>query len=231
MSVVSLLKTRVARLSVRALLACLCLSIPLFVAAQPESPANQALRKAQGMLRQLATDKKALESKVAELEAELAKKNVEITQILEEITKQQSVCLALQENNAMLVERIQSDTAKIQDIVGKYKARLHELQLFQHDHALLQNAVAERDEWIADCRTKNSSLIAEGKNLLQRYDDKSLWDSFVGEEPLVGIGKVEQEEKEQEYRFKLEDLQVPPPKQSEMPLKAKEVRSSEEASE
>ncbi|MGH6821023.1 MAG: hypothetical protein ACREDU_09210, partial [Methylocella sp.] len=73
---------------------------PGIVYAEQASPANQALRKAQGMLRQLASDKKALETKNAELEAELAKKNLEISQIVEEATQQQSIYVALQENNA-----------------------------------------------------------------------------------------------------------------------------------
>ncbi|MGH8475220.1 MAG: hypothetical protein ACRER2_05520 [Methylococcales bacterium] len=195
------------------------------IQAQPASQANQALRKAQGMLRQLASEKKALEAKNAELEAELAKKNVEISQILEEVTKQQSVCLALQQNNAMLVERIKSDNGKIQDMIAKYRTRQEEIKLYQHDHVLLQNALVERDEWISNCRTRNSSLLAQGKDLLLRYNEKSLWDSFVGEEPVLGIGKVDQETRDQEYRFKLEDLEVQAPDAGALPLQIKQGQS------
>ena len=125
------------------------------------------------------------------------------------------------ENNAALVERIKSDYGKIQQIIAKYRALQAELALYQQDHALLQNAVTERDQWISECRKNNTRLIAQGKDLLTRYNDKSIWDSLVESEPALGFGKVDVEIEDQEYRFKLEDLKVQPPADSKLPLKTR----------
>ncbi|MCI0668090.1 MAG: hypothetical protein L0Y38_02325 [Methylococcaceae bacterium] len=192
--------------------------------AEQESPANQALRKAQGLLRQLASEKKALQEKNSELEAELAKTKTEISINQQQIQQQQSLNAALKENNAVLVERIESDHGKIQDIIAQYRALQEQLSLYQQDHALLGNAVVEREKWISECRKKNDSLIMAGKDLLVRYNHKSVWDSIVESEPVSGLGKVNVEIENQEYRFKLEDLQVQPPDHDGSPVFIKPSR-------
>ncbi|MGH8547362.1 MAG: hypothetical protein ACRERU_01920 [Methylococcales bacterium] len=190
--------------------------------AQQENQASQSLRKAQGLLRQLFSEKKALEEKNAELVSELAKTKTETSLIQQQIQQQQIIHAALQENNAVLVERIKSDYGKIQDIIAKYRALQEELRRYQQDHALLTNAVIEREKWISNCRKNNASLIAAGKDLLGRYNNKSVWDSIVELEPVLGLVKADYENENQEYRFKLEDLEVQLPAAGGLRLKTKD---------
>ncbi len=186
--------------------------------AQQDSPAERAMRKAQGMLRQLSSEKKALETKNAVLEAELAKTKAELSGVQQEVNQQHSVNNALAQNNAVLVERINSDHRKLLEIIEQYRAKQTELKTYQQDHVLLKNAIIERSQWITDCQKHNAALIDAGKELLVRYDNKSVWDSIAGIEPALGIGKVEQEIENQEYRFKLEDLKVRPPAAAPMEI-------------
>jgi hypothetical protein len=141
----------------------------------------------------------------------LANTKAELARMQEEADHQQSVNTALAQNNAVLAERINSDHRKIQDIIEQYRTQQAELKVYQQDHELLKNAIAERSQWIADCQKNNAALIEAGKELLIRYENKSVWDSIAGIEPVLGIGKVGQEVDKQEYRFKLEDLKVQPP--------------------
>ena len=196
--------------------------VPLSLCAQQQDPASRALQKAQGMLRQLSSEKKALEAEVAGRDADLAKAQTELARVQDQVIQQQNMSAAMAENNAALVERIKSDYGKIQQIIAKYRALQADLGRYQQDHELLKNAVAERDHWISECRKNNTELIAQGKNLLARYNDKSLWDSLVESEPALGLGKVDVELEDQEYRFKLEDLKVRPPAETKLPLKAQE---------
>lgn len=189
-----------------------------------DSSANRALRKAQGMLRQLASEKKALEAKIADLEGQLADVNNNVSQAQDEMRQQQGINAAVRENNAALMERIKSDRVKIQGVIQNYREKQAELTLYQHDRALLMNAVAERDEWIADCKKKNTALIDTGKDLLTRYRDKSVWDSVVESEPVLGLGEVDVQIENQSYRYKLEDLKVIPPVASKPKLKADQTQ-------
>lgn len=216
------LNGRIVRLAVVAVLFCVFSnSWP-----QQESAAERAMRKAQGLLRQLASEKKALELKNSEMVFELEKASAEIAKQQAALAEQHKVNQAFAENNAILVERVQSDHEKMQDMIGKYQAKQAELALYQHDHALLKKAVVERDQWMAQCRQNNTSLLDAGKELLRRYDEKSLWDAFVGQEPLLGIARVDQEVQEQEYRFKLEDLKVRSATLEPDPLKIEKVPQS-----
>lgn len=191
--------------------------------AQQESQADRAMRKAQGMLRQLASEKNALEVKIGELESELASAKAEAFRVQQEVNQQQSINSAMMGNNAALVERIKSDQGKIQNIIEKYRARQTELELYQHDHVLLKNIIIERDEWISSCQKANALLIDAGKDLLIRYNQKSIWDSIVALEPISGIGNVDAEVENQEYRFKLEDLKIRPLEAGAAPLNIKQV--------
>ena len=191
--------------------------------AQSESAADRAMRKAQGMLRQLAAEKKSLELKNSEIASELDQAKTEIGKQQAALAEQQKINQALSENNALLLERVHSDHEKMQDMIEKYRSKQMELDLYRHDHEILKSAVVERNEWMSQCRQKNAELIDAGKDLLRRYDDKSLWDSILSQEPLLGVAKVDQEIQEQEYRFKLEDLEVQATTPDPGPLKIEQT--------
>lgn len=199
------------------------------LSAQQNDSANRALRKAQGMLRQLSTEKQALETRNAELQTEIDSLKNDVASTQSAVTQEQAMTAAVREQNLALTDRIRSDYGKMQAIIQKYREKEQELALYKHDHQLLLNAVGERDEWMANCELRNASLIDAGKDLLKRYDEKSVWDSISASEPVLGLGKVNVEIENQEYRFKLEDLKVQLPEKQDLDTRA--TRAPEQSGE
>ncbi len=191
--------------------------------AGPDPAAAQALRKAQGMLRQLSQERADLEAKVAELtasqEAQLKTidelkgriKALEPLQALPAQLQQQKASLdAMQANNASLLQRISGDADRIRGGMDQQRKLVAELEQFRRDNALLVHTVNERTQWIEACTEKNQGLLKANREWLDKHGNKKLWDEIAEAEPFTGIAAVDQENKVEEFRYKLGDLEVTP---------------------
>lgn len=158
---------------------------------------EDVLRKAQYMIRQLNQEKGELQKQVAELQKEI-----------DALSKQQNAMDASLEksqlNSHRLIERVQSDAEKYRTLMDRYRETVLTLHQSNADNQYLVQAVEEREQWIGECRERNQGLYAANSDLLARY--KKAATRF--DEPFTGIGTVTVENETQEYRFKLEDLQV-----------------------
>lgn len=207
-------------------LAC-CALWPATAAAEPKGgpdpAAAQALRKAQGMLRQLSQERADLEAKVAELtasqDAQLKTidelkgriKTLEPLQALPAQLQQQKASLeAMQANNASLLQRISGDAERIRGGMDQQRKLVAELEQFRRDNALLVHAVAERTQWIEGCTEKNQALLKANREWLDQNGNKKVWEDIAEAEPFTGIAAVSQENKVEEFRYKLGDLEVTP---------------------
>jgi chromosome segregation ATPase len=158
---------------------------------------EDVLRKAQYMIRQLSQEKTELQKQVAELQAKV-----------DELKKQQDATDAhlekSQHSNQQLVERVRSDSEKFKTLLERYRDTVKTLRQSNTDNQYLVRAVQEREQWITVCRDRNQGLFAANSDLLARYKKAATRFS----EPITGISTVSVENEAQDYRFKLEDLQV-----------------------
>lgn len=189
--------------------------------AEPKNDAaQQAMRKAQGMLRQLNQEKAALQAENAGLQEQVKKlegKAKDLETLQGEHDKLKSHAEALQGNKDALENRVAHDADRIQALSAKLRDTLAELQKNRSDNQLLVQAVKERSEWIESCNAKNKSLREADQALLEKYRDKSLLQMLA--EPVTGVASVQTENDVQEFRFKLEDLQTIPFSGKDDPLK------------
>jgi TolA-binding protein len=180
----------------------------------------QTLRKAQGMLRQLSQEKADLEAKNAEQEKRIRSLEDQVRQLeklekqlpsLEEQARQQKAALdALHAQNASLQGRIGQDSERIAGLNERQRKTVAEMEKVKRDNLLLVGAVKERTEWIAACTDKNKALHQANREMLDRFGEKGFWDAVKTAEPFTGLAAVDQENAVQEFRFKLDDLQVTP---------------------
>ena len=190
----------------------LCLLGAQTIAApKPESAGQQALKKAQGVVRQLTEEKQALETeKTALLEQvkklELVAKQIEPLQgeILLHKTQEDT----LRNTNGALETQLQREREKQQELHRKIKEIVAQAKQIQNDNQLLVSAIGERERWIKQCTDKNLSLIEANRALVGKYQDKGFWDKAAELEPFTGIAKVETQNTVETYQFKLEDLKV-----------------------
>jgi len=172
------------------------------------------MRKAQFMLRQMATEKAALTAEKAKLEKDLKalqKKHDRLEKRLEHTEKNLE---RSQDSGKKLVDRIGRDNDRIREYVGrlreqiqKYRDTVHDLRVAQLDNQLLVKAVKEREDWIAACRDKNQYLYDAGDEILDAYRKQTFWSSLWRDESPTGLNRVAKENQEQQFQFRLEDLQ------------------------
>lgn len=207
------------RYALPVLVACALASGASRVSAEPKGDpaAQQAVRKAQGMLRELSQQKAQLETENASLKEQIAK--------LEATVKQLEPLQAIVEKDKSSIESLKSSTGALESELSREKERYSQFQTrhqtmvtqakkIQADNQHLVAAVKEREQWIGQCGQRNKDLLKSGGELVTKYKEKGFWDKLAELEPVTGIGKVAAENVEQEYRFKLQDLQVTPYKDS-----------------
>jgi len=195
------------------LLLLLCLLSGANAAAAPkqESAGQQAFKKAQGVIRQISEEKRALETEKTLL-LEQVQKLESIVKQLEplqaETLLQKTQAETLRNANGALEAQVLSEREKQQNLRNKINEIVAQAKLIQNDNRLLVSAVGERERWMKQCSGKNGQLIEAHRALLGKYRDKGFWDKVAELEPFTGIGKVETQNTEETYQFKLEDLKV-----------------------
>ncbi|MGJ0483537.1 MAG: hypothetical protein ACR65R_03250 [Methylomicrobium sp.] len=194
-------------------LATLAWSLESPAAAKQNDAAAQALRKAQGMLRQLNEEKAALAAEKKTLMDEAEKLRSEIARLapLKGQVEQYRVGLENSRNaNGALQDQLQRAGSRERNLQDRLKEIVAQAKTVQGDNQLLVAAVQEREKWIGQCSSNNKSLIAVNREILDKYRDKGFLDKLVEAEPFTGIGRVESENVAENYQFQLQDLKVTP---------------------
>ncbi|HED14069.1 MAG TPA: hypothetical protein ENI62_10535 [Gammaproteobacteria bacterium] len=158
---------------------------------------DDVLRKAQYMIRQLSQEKSELQKQIAEQQAKSAELGKQLQASDASLKKSEK-------SNERLVGRVQSDRDKFVTLLGRYRETVKTLRRSNTDNQYLVKAVQEREQWITQCRDHNQGLFTANSELLVRYRKAATRFS----EPVTGLSTVKVENEAQEYRFKLEDLQV-----------------------
>lgn len=181
----------------------LALAVPV-AAQERRSAGDQALKRAQYMLRQLTQEKQELESEVARLEEEKAGLEAEVEGLSEELDATEARLDGSREQIGELVARIRSDVEKYQKLRTRYLETARELEKANRDNAFLVQAVQEREDWVGRCQERNADLLAAGQEILDRFKTLALGQT----EGIFGFERVRLQNEVQRLRFRLEDLQV-----------------------
>jgi len=184
-------------------------------AAQADQRAGpDPMRKAQFMLRQMATEKAALAAEKAKLEKDLKSLQKKHDRLEKRLARTEKSLERSLGSGKKLVDRIGRDNDRIRDYVGrlreqiqKYRDAVHDLRVAQLDNKWLVKAVKEREEWITTCRDKNQKLYEAGDEILDSFRKQTFWSSLWRDSSPAGLKRVAKENAEQEFQFRLEDLQ------------------------
>lgn len=192
--------------------------------AEPKSGQDaalqQVLRKAQGVVRQLTQDKAALEAEKATLVTEKAaleekvRKLEEALKPLEALPAEVARCKtdteALRSARTNLESQLSQGREQAQALLKKHQEVIVKARDIRADNLLLVEAVKEREQWIEQCGKRNKDLLGTGRELAEKYRDKSFWDEVGDLEPFTGIGKVKSENAAEQYRYRLQQLKATP---------------------
>ncbi|WP_374088460.1 hypothetical protein [Methylomicrobium lacus] len=194
-------------------LAAMAWSLELQAAPKQSDAAAQALRKAQGMLRQLSEEKAALEAEKKALGDEAEKLRGEVAQLEPLKGQVEQYRAGLEDSrrdNGSLQEQLQRAGTRERNLQDKLKEIVAQAKAIQNDNQLLVAAVQEREKWIGQCSANNQALIGVNREILDKYRNQGFWDKLAEAEPFTGIGQVEAENVAEAYQFRLQDLKVTP---------------------
>lgn len=166
----------------------------------------------QQMVNEITAERDALSAQNARLAEELAaeKKSHEkdLDQLQKKLSGSEGTLDKYKENDAALRERLTQDRARMQELVDKFRETAQNLREVEMERAGLRTDLAGRQEEIRQCTRKNLELYEANLDLLDRYQSKGVWDAMMQREPVTGLKRVEVENRIEEYRRRLDQMQV-----------------------
>lgn len=212
---------RLIRRTLCCLLAPLLLCTTLPAQSQEDkkvSREREQLRRAQQALRQAEDQRAALLSEKTTLEEKLKAASAKADKLA--ATEQQLAAEQRRAGNlgAELNQSRQSGTQleqKLAELSAKYA-------LLSQEHTEALRTIASRDNQlklqqaslmrtrteIGACEEKNAKLYGYGSELMQRYLDKTAFESLRQAEPMTGLKQAQMDNLLQEYRDKLEAQRI-----------------------
>lgn len=206
--------------------ACCCLTAGLVMLGVPSAPAQQAadpaavqqaLHRAQGLLRQLAeqrnqleADNAAAQARLARVEHDLARERRRGEELATDLELAARDKAALDRRFDGTSRRLEQVEARLTEVVQKYKELAGEHRSLQGAHDELTDRQAQTEAALADARQRNASLHAINHEILDRYMEKGTWTDLLQREPLLGLKQVEAENFEQEMRLRSDDQRLEP---------------------
>jgi uncharacterized protein (UPF0335 family) len=172
---------------------------------------REALRRVQQQLEQMQTQVLTLEQEKAKLADDLAKSQADLkamqgrtTGLKREVgvSKQQQASLAQQLATA------QAEAASNAQQLAATRKTLADTTLALQQATADKNTLTEiktrNEREIGACEGKNLALYQIGRELMQRFENKSCGEILAEKEPFTGIKKVETENLLEAYRDKLD---------------------------
>ena len=172
------------------------------------SGGQDPMRKAQLMMRQLSQEKAQLEAENTGLNTEIKDLHARVKELERDLSKTSSKLGKSRASNEKLVGRVRNDNEKMRGMIEKYRNVVQLLRMEKANVAHLTNAIQERNDWIDMCKVNNDKLYDINLELVDSYQNKSIWQELAQADPLTGLGDVKLEVIAEEYRYRLEDLQV-----------------------
>jgi chromosome segregation ATPase len=180
------------------------------VAAQ-EDASQQALARAQTLLRQVSAQKQQLETANARLSAEVDALQTKLTGA-EARLKDTALNLESEQRKATRTtgvlestqERLTRTEGTLREAIERLRSANTDLQQARREGAELTARLAQAESELADSERKNLQLYQANVELTEMYRNKGVWAAMLQREP-TGLKNVEIENVLQEYRLKLED--------------------------
>ncbi len=203
-----------------AVIALVCMLFALVSAPAADQPnpveakLREGLKTTMLQLREVQTEKAALEAAKADLEAQVAT----LTEKLEKSEKQAADNKAaadkrIAEQTERLVERGNAAMKLETDLAQSQKAQQEAATLAakkEADRAKLASEKIVLERKVADQQAKNVKMYAVGNEILTRFEKFSLGTAIIAREPFIGLTRVKLQNLMQDYGDKLADQKIKP---------------------
>ncbi len=183
---------------------------------------SAALLRAQGQVREMAAQRDALaaeneklkdemKKKLEEKDAKIASMNKRMDAMQNSSERSDAVAEKTREVNQAMRDRILETQEKMQKLVDKYKELVAALRVIEDERTNLQKTVAQKNSEIDSCANNNVTLYNTSLELIDRYENKGVWDAMLEKEPVTQLKRVAMENAVQDYRNRVESAKVEVP--------------------
>lgn len=166
----------------------------------------------QQMVNDITAERDALSAQNANLAEKLAKEKEahekQLEQLKRKLTGSEGALDRYKENDAALRARITEDRARMQELIDKFRETAQSLRQVEMERGELKATVSAQREGIRQCTRKNLELYQANLDLLDRYQAKGVWDAMLQREAVTGLRRVEIENLVEDYRRRLDQMQV-----------------------
>ncbi|MDT8406744.1 MAG: hypothetical protein RQ715_05795 [Methylococcales bacterium] len=180
----------------------------------PKTNDNAAfIRKAQGMIRQLTQEKAALQAEKNAWQQEKAQLEKQLGQLEQTVTELKPLPGEVKRYKSGLEhahDQLSQEKQRFQTLLNKYNELAGQARKLIDDNELLLNVAQEREQWISTCSQRNRALLDVQQQLIDQYQDKSLWQRLIELEPITGIAHVDTQNQAETYRYQLKSLTMTP---------------------
>ncbi len=184
---------------------------------------QQALLKAQGLLKQLAQQRAQAEAEVARLRGELAGKERALAQATAAAetgatalkTAEASIAAGTRRETGLASKlektqtRLKLTDAKLHEVADLYKAMRTQQAETETARQTLEATLATTSAALHEAETHNLALYQMNRELLEQYQHKSAWDALRQREPLTGIASVAVENAVQDAEDRMAEELLP----------------------
>lgn len=177
------------------------------LSAAQRDKGDAALQKLQATLKSITSERDAAKTESAKLTTELEqlkKDSAKAAAAAEAAKEQLNTDLAAQKStNDETKDRLDKTTARLLEVIDKYKALNQSKNELSNELALLKQQHEATTQQLSTCTEHNVKLYEAGKDLLERYNTKGTIAGLLQDEPLLQFNSVEMENILQDYEDKL----------------------------
>ncbi len=177
-------------------------------AAASASQAQQALQSMTEERDLVMKEKGKLQTEVAALKAKLASAQGQVKGLEMDLGSTDTLVERYKQRDASWQERLDQQRAKMQEVIDKFKEVVQNLRTVEGERSELRVTLGAKEKELQGCVDNNIKLYKTGLELVEHYENKTIWDSLFQYEPVTRIKKVELETHVQDYMFKLNESSV-----------------------
>jgi chromosome segregation ATPase len=185
-------------------------------AQEVRRPSGDTSARLQQQVQQLASERTALQTENARLKEQVAKLEKDAKAFVSEkdaLTRRagaaESKVSRAEAGQQSVSSRFEATESRLTEVVAKYKELAEQLRKVETERNELARQAAADGQGLKVCAQKNVQLAGIANEALDRYEKKGCFGALAQAEPFTGLKRVEVENAVEEYRQKIDGLQVP----------------------
>ena len=196
---------------------CLALFSGLAVVASAQQARDDGgAARLQAMVSQLTSEKTQLQAENKDMKAKLDAANADLKKAREQnadvqkrLSQSEAALSQSTAANTRNTEQAAQQRSRMDELVKQFRDTIENLRQTELERNQLKTTLAARESVLTQCVASNDKLLATGNEILDRYESKGCFSSVREKEPFTQVKRVQLQNLVDQYRWQLEDQQLP----------------------